>query len=280
MKRNKNFQNGKETLYLIPTPIGNLKEFSSRALEVVDECDIVAAEDTRNASSLLAKFNIKKETFSLREHNETEGSEKLVSLIKKGKKVCYMSDAGCPGISDPGTILVKKCLENDINVSCVSGPSAFINALVLSSLPTNHFYFHGFLSAKDGEAKKELEELKNKKETIIFYESPHRINRTLSLLLEVLGDRQASIGREISKINEEFIYGSLKELSQIDESTLIGEMVIVVSGNQEEKEIDEEAIKNRLNQLIDKGLSTKTAIEIVSEEFNIGKNQVYKLTTK
>ena len=144
MKRNKSFDKGNFPLYLIATPIGNLKEFSSRAIEVVSDADIVAAEDTRNAYDLLMRFGIKKETYSLREHNEKEASQHLISLIKAGKKVVYMSDAGYPGISDPGHILVKETIENDIPVSTVSGSSAFINALVASGLETNHFFFLGF----------------------------------------------------------------------------------------------------------------------------------------
>ena len=144
MKRNKSFTENAPILYLIATPIGNLKEFSSRAIEIVSECDIVAAEDTRNAFDLLNKFGIKKDLYSLREHNEKEASKHLIEQINKGKKVVYMSDAGYPGISDPGSLLVKELIANDINVSTISGSSAFINALVASGLPTNHFFFYGF----------------------------------------------------------------------------------------------------------------------------------------
>ena len=223
MTRNKSFDGNKPVLYLIATPIGNLKEMSPRALEVISEMDIIAAEDTRNAFSLLANFGIKKELFSLREHNEIEASEYLINQIKQGKKVAYMSDAGYPGISDPGYLLVKLALENDIAVSVISGPSAFISALVSSGLETDHFYFHGFLSAKENEAKSELEALKEKRETLIFYESPHRIKKTLEILLELLGNRKVSLHRELTKINEENIVGTLSELVSLDESTLKGE---------------------------------------------------------
>lgn len=275
MKRIKSFDHSHNLLYLIATPIGNLGEFPTRAIEVINEMDLLAAEDTRNTSDLLHKFNIKKPLVSLREHNEVEASLNLIKQIKDGKKVAYMSDAGYPGISDPGYILTKLCLENDIAVSTISGSSAFINALVRSGLDTSHFYFHGFLSAKENEAKEELESIKNKSETLIFYESPHRIVKTLKLLLEVLGDRHISLQRELTKINEENIIGSLSELVKLDESTLKGEMVIIVEGNKANQENynDEEIIK-LVNELVAKGLSKKDAIEFVSNVTKVRKNHI------
>ena len=275
MKRIKSFDHSHNLLYLIATPIGNLGEFPTRAIEVINEMDLIAAEDTRNTSDLLHKFNIKKPLVSLREHNEVEASLNLIKQIKEGKKVAYMSDAGYPGISDPGYILTKLCLENDIAVSTISGSSAFINALVRSGLDTSHFYFHGFLSAKENEAKEELESIKNKSETLIFYESPHRIVKTLKLLLVVLGERRISLQRELTKINEENIIGSLSELVKLDESTLKGEMVIIVEGNKTNQENynDEEIIK-LVNELVAKGLSKKDAIEFVSNVTKVRKNHI------
>ena len=275
MKRIKSFDHSHNLLYLIATPIGNLGEFPTRAIEVINGMDLIAAEDTRNTNDLLHKFNIKKPIVSLREHNEVEASLNLIKQIKEGKKVAYMSDAGYPGISDPGYILTKLCLENDIAVSTISGSSAFINALVRSGLDTSHFYFHGFLSAKENEAKEELEAIKNKSETLIFYESPHRIVKTLKLLLVVLGDRRISLQRELTKINEENIIGSLSELVELDESTLKGEMVIIVEGNKANQESynDEEIIK-LVNELVTKGLSKKDAIEFVSNVTKVRKNHI------
>ena len=275
MKRIKSFDESHKLLYLIATPIGNLGEFSTRAIEIINDMDLIAAEDTRNTQELLRKFNIKKPTVSLREHNEVEASLNLIKQITAGKKVAYMSDAGYPGISDPGYILTKLCLENDIAVSTISGSSAFINALVRSGLDTTHFYFHGFLSAKENEAKEELQLIKDKKETLIFYESPHRIVKTLKLLLEVLGDRKVSLQRELTKINEENIIGTLSELVNIDENTLKGEMVIIVDGNKEEIEsINDERVTQLVNALVDKGLSKKDAIDFVSEAFKVRKNHI------
>ena len=277
MKRIKSFNNEAPILYLIATPIGNLGEFSSRAIDLVKEVDLIAAEDTRNTLDLLHKFNISKPAISLREHNEIEVSRKLIDEIKKGKKVAYMSDAGYPGISDPGYLLTKLCIENDIAVSVVSGGCAFINALTSSGIDTTHFYFHGFLSSKPNEAKEELEELKNKKETIVFYESPHRIEKTLNLLLEVFGDRYISLQRELTKINEEKLYGHLSEFKNIDINSLKGEMVIVVSGNDKKEEFTDDEIILKVNYFLSKGMDKKAAIETTSELYNIRKNHIKEL---
>ena len=277
MKRNKSFDGNKPVLYLIATPIGNLKEMSPRALETISEMDIIAAEDTRNAFSLLANYGIKKELFSLREHNEIEGSKHLLEKIRAGKKVAYMSDAGYPGISDPGYLLVKEMIKEDVNISTISGPSAFINALVASGMKTEHFYFYGFLSAKESEAKEEILSLKDLKDTIIFYEAPHRIDKTLNLLRECLGNREICLARELTKLNEEYIRGTLDELIQLDKTTLKGEMVLIVAGNNEENKVDDEKIKSRIAYFVNLGLSQKDAINVVAEEYDVNKNYVKKL---
>ena len=277
MTRNKTFNNNAPILYLIATPIGNLKEMSPRALETIGQMDIIAAEDTRNAFSLLANYGIKKELFSLREHNEIEASKKLLEKIKDGKKVAYMSDAGYPCISDPGYLLVQETIKNGVNVSVISGSSAFINALVASGLETKHFYFYGFLPAKEGEAKAELEQLKDVKETIIFYEAPHRIMKTLNLMQESFGNRNVCLARELTKINEEFIRGTLDELIKLDEATIKGEIVLIVEGNKSENTINDDEIVTRINYFVNLGLSQKDAINVVSEEFKINKNYIKKL---
>lgn len=276
MKRNKSFESD-NPLYLIATPIGNLKEFSPRALEIISACDLVAAEDTRNASNLLHHFDISKKTYSLREHNEKMASEYVISQIREGKKVVYMSDAGYPGISDPGYILVKECIANDIPVSVINGSSAFLSALIPSGIDTSHFYFYGFLSAKKQEAITELNSLKNFQDTIIFYESPHRINETLKTLLEVLGNREAVIARELTKLNEEFIRGTLEELVEVDPTTLKGEMVIIVEGKKESEELDLDKINETITLLKSKGLTNKDIVEVISKTLNINKNKISKL---
>ncbi|NLB48478.1 MAG: 16S rRNA (cytidine(1402)-2'-O)-methyltransferase [Erysipelotrichia bacterium] len=277
MKRNKSFRTDGPLLYLIATPIGNLQEFSPWALDILNKSDIIAAEDTRNANFLLKHFGIKKELFSLREHNEKEASKHLAELIKNGKKVVYMSDAGYPGISDPGYLLVKEMIKNNISVSTVSGSSAFLNALVASGLETKHFFFYGFLSAKDNEAKKEISSFKNFRHTVILYEAPHRIIRTLNFLKDELGNRRACLARELTKINEEYIRGSLEELCALDGSTLKGEIVLIIEGSKSVTTISEQQIIDRVNHLVSLGSSQKDAVYVVAEQFLINKNHVKKL---
>ena len=277
MKKIKSFDNSHPLLYLVATPIGNLGEFSSRAIEVINQMDFIACEDTRNTKDLLQKFNINKRLVSLREHNEVEMSSYVINEIKNGKKVAYVSDAGYPAISDPGNILVKLANENDIAISVVSGSSAFINALVSSNLDTDHFYFYGFLPVKEGEAKKELENIKLIKDTVIFYESPHRIEATINLLLKELGDRKAVLHRELTKINEEKIYGTLSELAALDFSLIKGELVIVVEGNKLENTYSDEEIVQRVASFVEKGLSKKDAIELTSEVLSVKKNYIKDL---
>ena len=280
MKRIKSFTDNHPILYMIATPIGNLKEMTPYALEVLSSIDMVFCEDTRNAKSLLSKYDIHKECYSLREHNESSMSEKVISLLKEGKRIAYVSDAGYPAISDPGKVLVKKVREEGFAVTTINGSNAMLSALVSSSRDSDHFYFHGFLSAQEGKAIEELQSLKNKKETIIFYEAPHRISKTLNLMFDVLGNREATIGRELTKLNEEFIEGTLSELKEIDDSTLIGEMVVVVEGNKEETIIDEKEILKRAEYLLNKNIRTKDVADILSYEFNINKNYAYNLIIK
>ena len=278
MKRNKSFDNSAPLLYLVATPIGNLGEMSKRALDVLSDMDIIAAEDTRNTCSLLAQYGIKKELFSLREHNENEASEHLISLLKNGKKIAYVSDAGYPGISDPGYLLVKNAIEQDIAVSTVSGSCAFINALVASGLPTDHFYFYGFLPKKGNEAKTELQKLENREETIIFYESPHHIKETVELLHKVFKNRKAVIARELTKLNEEYVRGNLDDLVALDFNSLKGEMVILVEGNTNlENQITDNQISAKIAYFLALGISKKIAIQIVTDELGVGKNRVYKI---
>ena len=277
MKQIKSFNNTHPLLYLIATPIGNLGEMTPRAIEVLNMVDYVACEDTRNTKDLLAKFNISKKLISLREHNEVEASKQVIEDLLSGKKVAYVSDAGYPAISDPGNILVKLCVEKDIAVSVVSGGCAFINALVSSNLDTAHFYFHGFLSPKENEARKELKDLRNKPETLIFYEAPHRIKDTIKVLFEELGDRKVSLQRELTKLNEEKLYGSLSELNNFDLSSLKGEMVIVVEGNKKEVTYTDKEIVSKVQYLMEKGLSKKDAIELTTELLGVKKNYIKDL---
>ena len=277
--RSQNFNSNKPLLYLVATPIGNLSEMSPRAIETLQNVNIIACEDTRVTGKLLKFFNISKPLVSLREHNEVSEAEKLITKILSGEKVAYASDAGYPCISDPGAKLVQLALENGINVSTISGPNAGLNALVASGLDTTHFYFHGFLNAKESVAKNEIQEMIPRKETIILYEAPHRINRTLNLLFEILGDRKACIARELTKQHEEYIRGPLSDLVELDPSTLKGEMVLIIEGckNEIKPDLNNEEIYQMVKNFVNMGMSTKDAIKQVSDLTQVSKNQVYKI---
>ena len=276
--RSLNFESNKPLLYLVATPIGNMQEVSPRTLEVLSSVDLIACEDTRVTGKLLNLLGLKKDLVSLREHNEVSVSQDLVTKIKGGLKVAYVSDAGYPCISDPGAKFVKICLENDINVSTISGPNAALNALVASGLCGDHFYFHGFLNAKESVRLEELRELAFRKETLIFYEAPHRIKKTLEAMYEILGDRKACLARELTKKHEEFIRSNLKLLSEIDPDTLKGEMVIVVEGTtgEEKPVIGNTDLVNMVKSMVESGMTTKDAIKKVSEMTKINKNIIYK----
>lgn len=277
IKRELNYEGPSPLLYLLATPIGNMSEISPRTKAIIEESEYIACEDTRNSGLLLSRLGFSKKLISCHEHNEEAASSQIVSLLKQGKKVAYMSDAGYPAISDPGSRLVANCLNNGIKVSTVSGPNAALNALAGSGLDSTHFYFHGFLSSKPSERDQELQEIQSRKETVIFYESPHRIGKTLAALYEALGERPAVIARELTKAHEEFIRGNLKEFLTLDVSSLKGEMVIIVEGKKEEKAIDEKTIRDQLKAYLDTGIRSKEAIKKTAETISVNKNQVYSL---
>ena len=280
MKRELNFEGPSPLLYLIATPIGNLQELSPRAKDVLMSMDYLSAEDTRNSGRLMAHFGIDKPWVSCHEHNEERAAEQIIALLQQGKKVAYMSDAGYPGLSDPGQRLVARCLDNGIKVSVVSGPSAAINALVCSGLESDHFYFEGFLPPKEGERNAELLELAKRKETLIFYEAPHRIVKTLIAMAATLGDRKAVIARELTKAHEEFLRGTLSELALESEESLRGEMVIIVEGNKEKHVVTDNDLAAGLRTELDWGRSSKEAIANVAKNFGVPKSRVYDLYLK
>ena len=217
--RIRNFDEDKSILYLVATPIGNMSEMSPRALEILKSVAVIGCEDTRNSGKLLNYFGITNKLISCHEHNEEQASDILLKYLENGDNIAYISDAGYPGISDPGSRLVKRALDKDYKVSVVSGSNAMITALLGSGLDTTHFYFHGFLVSKHSIRIKELDKLKNKEETLIFYESPHRIKDTLKDLLDILGNRKACIARALTKRFEEYIRDDLENLNKIDEKT-------------------------------------------------------------
>lgn len=278
--RRQNFQQGNKLVYLIATPIGNLEEFSPRAIRIIQEADIIACEDTRVTAKLLNFFKISRPLISLREHNEVSQTNILINeILQNNKKVCYLSDAGYPAVSDPGNKLVELLLENNIDVSVISGPSACLNALVGSGLNTEHFYFHGFLNPKEKVRLEELRKLFKKEETLIFYEAPHRIKKTLNNMYQIFGNRKACIARELTKKHEEYIRGGLKEFIDIDEDSLKGEMVIIIEGynNENSPIISNNDVYKMVKKLTDVGISAKDAIKRVSELTQISKNSIYKI---
>lgn len=274
----KNLKNSmKGSLFLIPSPIGNLSEVSSRMKDTISQCDYIACEDTRNTSKLLGLIGIKKKCISCHEHNEKETSLKIINDILDGKIVGYMSDAGYPCISDPGSILVKEAIKNDIVITPISGPNAFINALIASGLNCSHFIFYGFLKSKQSERIEELNSLKEVGFTLVFYESPHRIQDTINDIYTCFGNRKITIARELTKIHEEFIRTDLETLIN-NKKELIGEMVLVVEGNiKNSNEINLDDIKSKLELLLKNGISSKDAINSISLLFNINKNIIKKI---
>lgn len=276
MIRQKSFDNDKSTLYLVATPIGNLDEMTYRAVNILNEVDFIAAEDTRNTIKILNHFNIKKKLISHHEHNIEASSYKILELLKD-HNIALVSDAGYPAISDPGYELVMKVIEAGYNVVSISGANACLNALVVSGICPQPFMFYGFLNHSDKSKKKELENLKHYKETIVFYESPHRIKKTLTLMLEYFGERKIAVCRELTKRHEEIIRGDISEIIEICDS-LKGEMVIVVEGNNEviEKTFDL-SINEQIILYIEEGMSSKEAIKKVAKERELPKSEVYKM---
>lgn len=277
MNRQKSFENDKATLYLVATPIGNLNEMTYRAIEILNSVDFIAAEDTRNTMKLLNHFDISTKLISHHEHNIQTSIPKILSLLKENHNIALVSDAGYPAISDPGYELVKEVIDNDFNVVPISGANACLNALVVSGINPQPFLFYGFLDHQDKKKKKELEELKYYKETIVFYEAPHRIKKTLQLMLSILGNRHIALAREITKKHEEINRGTIEEvLNVVDE--LKGEMVIVVEGSKEQPEgiIFEQSIEEHVNEFIEKGMSTKDAIKEVAKQRGVSKNLIYQ----
>ncbi len=277
MNRQKSFENNKPTLYLVATPIGNLKEMTFRAVEILKSVNYIAAEDTRNTIKLLNYFEISTKLISHHEHNIVSSIPKIINLLKEGNHIALVSDAGYPAISDPGYELVKEVIDNDFNVVPISGANACLNALVVSGISPQPFLFYGFLDHQDKKKKKELENLKLYKETIVFYEAPHRIKKTLTLMLSILGNRKIALAREITKKHEEINRGTVEEILKIVD-TMKGEMVIIVEGNSNDVEEVEylQSIDEHVNEYIEKGMSTKDAIKEVAKQRNVAKNIVYQ----
>ena len=263
------------SLYLIPTPIGNLDDITVRALKTLETVDFILCEDTRETGKLLSKYNIKKKLVSCHEFNEDKIKSNVVDELSKGLNIGLVTDQGTPIISDPGYIIAREVIRCGYNVISLPGATAFVPALTSSGISPSPFLFYGFLNAKNSKQKSELEVLKNLKYTMIFYESVHRIKDTLNNMLSVLGDRNISINREISKIHEEIVRGKISEvIDLVDE--MKGEFVIIVEGNNEVVDYSNMSIIEHVKVYVDDGMSEKDAIKLVSKERNVAKSIVYK----
>lgn len=269
----------KGTLYIVATPIGNLDDITLRAIKTLQEADLIAAEDTRHTLKLLNHLEISKPMISYHRHNEETKSNVLIEKLQEGQNIALVSDAGTPGICDPGEEVIKKCIELGINIVPIPGACAMINSLICSGIDTKEFTFLGFLPLNKKLRKKKLEEIEKENKTIIIYEAPHKLETTLKDLQKVLiQDRKVTLAREITKIHEEFIRGNIDDIIQKAEN-LKGEIVLIIEGN---KEVEEENSLNNLNieehyKFYEKqGLSKKDIIKKVAKDRNMNKNDVYQ----
>ena len=266
--------NGTPTVYLIPTPIGNLEDITLRAVNILKEVEVVFSEDTRVTGLLLQSLNIKKKLIANHEYNENENKDKIIKYLKDGYSVGIVTDRGTPIISDPGYPLAHHVISQGYNVVGLPGPTALIPALIMSGLNPAPFLFYGFLNSKEQRREKELEELKNIKATMIFYESPHRIKKTLNDMLNILGNRNISISREISKKFEEVYRGTITDvLVELEEPK--GEFVIVVEGTTETVDYTNVSVIEHVNVYIKEGNSVNIAIGLVAKQRNVSKKEIY-----
>ena len=265
-------------LYIVATPIGNLEDISLRALRILKEVDLIAAEDTRQTLKLLNHFEINKPLISYHRHNEEIKSEILIEKLENGENIALVSDAGTPGICDPGEEIIKKAIDNNIEVIPIPGACAMINALIASGISTKEFTFLGFLPLNKKLRKQKLDEIENSQKTIIIYEAPHKMESTLKDLKEILNKRKIVLARELTKIHEEFIR---KDVDQILEniSNLKGEMILIIEGNtsqnDNQNELNTLTLEEHYNYYKENGLSKKEIIKKIAKDRNLNKNEVY-----
>lgn len=267
---------GSPTVYLIPTPIGNLDDITLRAVNTLKKVEVIFSEDTRVTSLLLNHLNIKKKLISSHEYNEKANEDKFLKYLENGNDVGIVTDRGTPIISDPGYNLVKIAIEKGYNVVGLPGPTALIPALITSGLNPSPFLFYGFLNSKQLKRKKELEELKKEKATIIFYESPHRLKETLEDINKVFGNRKISISKEISKKYEEVVRGTITEvINKFD--NIKGEFVVVVEGNTDCIDYTNISVVEHVTAYIKEGNSVNDAIKLVAKDRNVSKKEIYNI---
>ncbi len=271
----------KGKLYICGTPIGNLDDITFRAVRILGNVDLIAAEDTRRTEKLLNHFKIDSKLTSYHEHNERQKAKSLISTLNNGYDVALVSDAGMPGISDPGLILVEKAKENNIEIIPIPGPTALVSALVVSGIPTDRFTFYGFVPRKGKDRAGFIDQITKAEETIIFYESPYRIKNIYEDLTEKIPERDSALIREISKVHEEKIYGTISEVyKKIEDRVIKGEIVVVIKGREKQKPDKESwtdlSILDHVRLFMDNGYTKKEAIKKVAEVREIRKKDVYK----
>lgn len=269
------------TLYLVATPIGNLQDITFRAVDVLRNVDLIACEDTRHTRKLLNAFEIENNLISYHEHNEYERTAEIVKTLEEGKSIAVVSDAGTPGISDPGYRLVGPARAAGAVVIPIPGAVAFVNAAVVSGLPTDSLFFGGFLPSKSGERRRRLEEVMSIPATLVFYEAPHRLVGSLRDCLEMFGNRQASVARELTKLHEEILKGKLSELIEhFEQVAPRGEIVLTIERESEVTAADgseESSVTTRYQNLIASGAERKAAMKAVAKEFGLPRDKVYRL---
>jgi 16S rRNA (cytidine1402-2'-O)-methyltransferase len=270
------------TLYLVATPIGNLADISSRALQTLQTVDLIACEDTRHTQKLLNHFGIKKKLVSYHEHNETARAEEFAELLAQGKSIAIVSDAGTPAICDPALRVVQKAHEIGAKVVAIPGAVAFVSALIVSGLPTDSVFFGGFLPSKKNDRRKRLVETKEIPATLLFYETPHRLAKSLVDCLEILGNRNAAVVREITKLHEETIRGNLEELSEKYASIDVkGEIVLVIERqtveSRESRVESKKSIVERVAELETEGIDRKLALKKAAKEFGVPRSEAYRI---
>ena len=264
-------------LYIVATPIGNLEDITLRAIRILKEVDLIAAEDTRHTLKLLNHLEITKPMISYHRHNEEVRCDGLIQELKNGKNIAIVSDAGTPGICDPGEEIIKKCIEEKIKIVPIPGACAMINALIASGITTKEFTFLGFLPLNKKLRKEKLEEIKNLNKTLILYEAPHKLKNTLQDLSAVLEDRKIVLARELTKIHEEYIRGTLSKIQKQAEG-LKGEMVLIIQGTnkKEENKLKELTLEEHYDFYKRQGLNKKEIIKKIAKDRNVNKNEIYQ----
>ena len=268
-------------LYIIATPIGNLEDITLRAIRILNEVDLIAAEDTRHTLKLLNHLEISKPMVSYHRHNEELRVDGLIEKLKEGKNIGLVSDAGTPGICDPGEEIIKKCIEENIKIIPIPGACAMINALICSGISTKEFSFFGFLPLNKKTRKIKLEEIQKSKRTIILYEAPHKLKTTLNDLKDILGNRKIVLARELTKIHEEYIRGTAEKLIQKTEQ-IKGEFVLIIEENniEEENELNILSLEEHYKYYENKGLDKKEIIKKIAKDRDVNKNEIYKYFIK